>query len=523
MYKTHDGDYHVTRAIHFFTELNRGQFPIRMSVDVPYSYGYSTFEFFYPFPYYISAIFQFAGISAALSWKLIQLFITLASLSIFYLWMRKHLDKSSALIATITFALVPFRFLTLYVTGQMGGYLGLLFVSLIGLSLHQLIYSKKNNGALLSISIAGLITSHLISIIIFFIPLSAYAMLLLHKNFSKQKLLSIIFWSTLGICLSAFHFVPFMLEKSWVKLGNQVLIDYTDHWVTLKQLVYSPWGYGSSDSSTVDSMSFQVGLSLLVSWLISILVIVIKKPKNILLPIFTLIFGLLIFLMTSYSKIIWKAIEPLQLMQFPWRLLAATSLVGSFLVGLVAQEFSGKKRIGFAILIILISIYNVRNYTNPWPNDWKTDGDYIKNLQNFYGPTDISWELMPVAATNKPLKTPPFILNATNSGLLVNKITIPETGKVKKTIDLTLEEAMEINLALWDLPVWQVSIDGKLVDKKIAEDGTILVPVEKGNHTIKIILEKTNVQKISDLISLFSIIFILIYIAFPHSHKSAVK
>ncbi|PIZ87775.1 hypothetical protein COX93_00010 [Candidatus Nomurabacteria bacterium CG_4_10_14_0_2_um_filter_30_12] len=523
MYKTHDGDYHTIRAFHFYSELKHHQFPVRMSVDVPYSYGYSTFEFFYPFPYYVATIFQFLGVSTTLSWKLLQLIVTLASLSVFYLWMRKHLDKSPAITAIIVYGLVPFRFLTLYVTGQVGGYLGLLFVSLIGLSLNQLITSKRNNGVLLSIVIACLITAHLLSIIIFFIPLSVYTSWLLYKNFSKQKLLSVFLWSFFGVCLSTFHLVPFMLEKSWVQLGNQILIDYTDHWVTIQQLIYSPWGYGTSDSSTVDAMSFQIGLSILFSWAISIPLIIFKNPKNKLIILFSLVFGLLTFLMTSYSKIVWAIIEPLQLIQFPWRLLAATSLVGSFLVGLVSQQLTDKKRLAFTIVVVFLAIYNVRNYTKPWPNNWKNDIDYLNNQQDFYGPTDISWELMPVTATKRPLKTPSFILNASNSAILTNKINVPETGKIKKILELNLEEPTEINLALWDLPVWNISVDDQLVKKKIAEDGTIIVSVEKGTHVIKVILEKTMIQKVSDIITLLSLIILIIYIAFPHSHKSTVK
>lgn len=190
MYPTHDGNIHMIRSLHFIDELKRGQVPVRMVPSQAYSFGYLVFLYFYPLPYYLAAIFQTAGWSTVDSWRLMQLLVTFLSLWTFYRWLRCTMRPAAALTGMILYALIPYRFVTLFVTGQIGGYLAFLFAPLIGLGLQKLLASKQTvvGGILLALGMAGMILSHLLSVIIFFIPLSAYAGWLLWKDFSWKKL-----------------------------------------------------------------------------------------------------------------------------------------------------------------------------------------------------------------------------------------------------------------------------------------------------------------------------------------------
>ncbi|MBP7842584.1 hypothetical protein KA017_01130 [Candidatus Woesebacteria bacterium] len=509
MYTTHDGDFHLVRSLHFLSELKHGQFPVRVAPDLAFSHGYLAFQFFYPLPYYVVAIFQLLGISTTLSWKIMQILITFASLSVFYIWTRKSFDTKSALTATAIYALVPFRFLTLYVTGQIGGYFGLFFASVVFLGIHNTLRSKsKFTGPLLALGIAGLITSHLLSIILFFLPLVGYTLILLKEKFAIEKFKSLARWSLVGVGLSSFYLFPFLFEKQWVKIGNQVLVEYTDHWPTLKQLIYSPWGYGSSVNTVLDGMSFQIGLALIASLSISLLLTLIKKKKMTVATYFIFCLLVMVFLMLEFSAPVWKLLTPLQLIQYPWRLLAVTTLLGSWLTAWLIHNLKGRAQWLAIVLLLVVAVYNVRNYTKPWPLGWKTDFDYTANTSLFYGSTDISWELMPITTTGAPNKKPESLILIDESQVTISHFAKTNSGATRYTADISAKGNSQLNILIWDLPIWEVRVNGIVQEKQRAEDGTILVPITESSKSLEIILKKTNLQIISDLLSLICLLYI---------------
>ncbi len=510
MYTTHDGDFHLVRSLHFLAELKQGQFPVRVAPDLAFSHGYLAFQFFYPLPYYFVAIFQLLGISTTLSWKIMQILTTFFSLFIFYIWNRKSFNTKPALTATAVYALVPFRFLTLYVTGQIGGYFGLLFASIVFLGIHNTLRSKsKYAGPLLALGIAGLITSHLLSVILFFLPLAGYTLILLKEKFSVEKFKSLSLWSLVGVGLSSFYLFPFLLEKHWVKIGNQVLVDYSDHWATLKQLIYSTWGYGTSVNTIHDGMSFQIGLALIITLIFSILFILIKKKKMPIATFFISCLFVMIFLMLEFLAPVWELITPLQLIQYPWRILAVTTLLGSWATAWFINQLRGRVQWLTIVLLVVIAIYNVRNYTKPWPLGWKTDSDYMQNRNLFYGSTDISWELMPITALGTPNKKPELLTKTDESQVIISDFAKTDFGATRYTANISAKGNSKLNVLIWDLPIWEVRVNGIVQDKQRAEDGTILVSMGEKSKSLEIILKKTNLQIISDLLSLVSLLFVI--------------
>jgi len=208
--------------------------------------------------------------------------------------------------------------------------------------------------------------------------------------------------------------------------------------------------------------------------------------------------------MLSISEPVWQIFIPLQLIQYPWRILAVIGFTGSWLAGWSINKLKGIKAWIAVIFLIFLSFYNVRNYIRPWPIDWREDKSYIDDLQSFHGAADISWELMPILANEAPIKTPYLVTNATDSAITVVNIFSPENGKVRKIIEIEATKETNVNIAVWELPVWLVKVNGAVVDKEIGENGTIVIPIEKGFNKIELILVKTQVQKASDLITLFS-------------------
>lgn len=87
--------------------------------------------------------------------------------------------------------------------------------------------------------------------------------------------------------------------------------------------------------------------------------------------------------------VVWKRITSIQLIQYPWRLLAVTTLLGSCISGWFINQCKGRVQWLAIVLLLVVAVYNVRHYTKPWPLSWKTDSHYTANKSLFYGSTDI--------------------------------------------------------------------------------------------------------------------------------------
>lgn len=513
IFQTHDGQMHVIRSLHFFSELKRGQFPVRVASDLAYQYSYPVFQYFYPLPYYTVGVFQLIGFSTTESWRLVLSLSTFLSVWFFYKWMRCSVKTAPALITTTIYALVPYRFLTLFVTGQVGGYFALVFAPLIGWGLHSLLKDRQKNvfgGTLVALGIAGMILSHLLSAIIFFLPLASYGLYLLLTDFSWKKFRKLLLWVIVGLGLSSFYLIPFLAEKSSVKLGQEILINHQDHWPTFQQLIYSPWGHGFSQSDSADGLSFQIGIAVFVSWLISLFVFLINKKKNKLALIFILTSSFIFFLMLEQSSIFWDILFPLQYLQYPWRLLAATSLIGAWLAGWSLDSLSNKKSAVFGLFLVTLALINVRNYTKPWPLDWKTDQDFIANKQSYYGSTDISWELMPANAIEVPKDLGDEIISD-NQEIIINNIQRQNSGKTRLRFTAISNQSAKLILPVWNYPYWLVKINGETV-KTSSKEGKVEIEIKSGSSMVELILVKTTTQKIADLTSLS--FFVIIVTAF---------
>lgn len=525
MFPTHDGEFHIIRSLHFFSELRRGQFPVRMVPELAFQYGYPVFHFFYPLPYYVTAVFQLVGLSAADGWRCSLVLITFLSLWVFYKWLKTSFTHFASLVGTVLFALVPYRFLTLYVTGQIGGYYSLLLAPMIGLGLHHLLQDKKTSknkntlnqtsrsqvlgGMMVAIGVAGMILSHLLSVIIFFIPLTSYAVYLLSSSFSKEKLGKLMLWLGLGVTSASFYLLPFLWEKSWVRLGRVILINHRDHWPSFRQLVYSPWGYGYSQVGIEDGMSFQVGLAVLVVWLLTFILLIFqqvqkrKKKQDNQAILFLVITAVLFFLMLEFSAVIWQVFSPLQYLQYPWRVLASTSVCGAWLAGWLVNQFSNKKQLILGVFLVLLALINVRNYARPWPLSWKTDLDLI-NSSAFSGSTDISWELMPAEVNIEPHQLSKTV-TADNLNAVISQVERPTKGKTRLQTQVVTDEPTLLTLPIWNFPVWQVRVNERIVDKQTNQEGAIQVRVPSGTSIVKVDLVRTKLQKLADTISFFSI------------------
>ena len=513
----HDTAIHIARINQFSRELVAGQWPVRVSRQMAYNLSYPVFNYTYVLPYFLAALLHLLGLSLVTSWQILIIGTSLLSICFFYLFLRQRFSRMIAVSASLLYLLVPFRFLTVFVTNQLGIIFAFFWIALALYLLEKVLStSAKKYWLCLAIVGAALISSHLISVFILAPGLLVY--FLLNKKTGTAAKIDywwVIYSLLLALALSTYYLLPAIAELSYVKAGQEATVNFSDHFVSLRQLIYSPWGYWYSEPGFNDQLSFQLGLA---QWLVlgAALVYLVKtivawwragrtKPTAAFWSVlvwFVLIL-LTIFLMLPQSEWLWQHSLILPKIQHPWRLLLATSvwipLLAAHLLATLPKGFGQKLAM---VTLVLIAFYNNRHYQRPMESLRYSDNDYQANGQLFYGSADIAWEFLPRWAQQP---TPEWETSVINPQLLVD----PQQDKYELELNnqwlVNSQEEQLITLQALYFPSWRVYIDGQEQSIKANDQGLIEVWLPAGQHQLNLVLQETLLEKIADLISLLAL------------------
>lgn len=321
-YTSHDGQSHLIRLAYFSQNLRQGNFFPRWQPELNQGQGYPIFVFTYPLPYYLGSLPTFLGFDLISSFKLILLLSIFLGGYFFYRWTQN-------LPSAILYIFTPYHFLNLYVRSAFGE---LVFLAIIPLVFWSI---KHQRFKLLSVFFALCILSHL-QLSLIFLPV-----IFLYGLITKFKITHLVFYLLISLLLSSYFWLPSITLISSTLFSQTNQFPPADHLVSLKQLVYSPWGFGFSKPGITDGLSFQLGV---VNWLS------LFFAKDIL--ILTVI--LAIILITSNPLSVWNSVI-LNPIQFPWRLLAVPLFLTPYF-------FSRIKSKPLIIFLLLLTIYTNRNH-----------------------------------------------------------------------------------------------------------------------------------------------------------------
>jgi len=386
-FSTHDAAFNIARSFDAIQTLKERHFPLRWAGSLNYGCGVPIYNFFYPLFYYLVALLHFLGLSVIGGVKILFFSSFFLSTLFFYLWIwQETKDEVVAFGAAFLYLFAPYRFLLIFVRGS-PEFLTYMLLPLVlffySLYLEGVAKEKANLAFLFlaSFSQALFLLSHNIAamfgmgIIFFYLVIK---LIRLRKKINWRTVLS-VFWGVVsGLGLASFFIGPALLEKKYVRLGVRNVVDFRNHFPTLRQLIRSPWGYGYSVSGPDDGMSFQLGYAQwLVLGLVGVYLLVRlwqrKRPQLFLKREYALVSYFLatlltIFLALPWSLFIWEKFGLLQQVQFPWRLLGAAVFLISVCWALFLQRVRFSKGFFFALLLVsAIAAYGNRNHLFPQP------------------------------------------------------------------------------------------------------------------------------------------------------------
>ncbi|MEX2028036.1 MAG: 6-pyruvoyl-tetrahydropterin synthase-related protein [Candidatus Curtissbacteria bacterium] len=540
-YTSHDGETHTARIAQYAIAISDGQIPPRYANTLYSGLGSPIFVYIYPVPYLLGSAAHALGFTFADSFKLIMALGFICSGIFAYLWLFEFFKSSKpAFLGALFYIWVPYRFSLIYVRGSISELLAYTFLPLALYSYTMLLKRKS----LLWVALSALATSlvllsqNLVAAITMPV-LFSYVLLLgiLDKSPRYTHLsVSAFVW---GAGVASVTYLPALFERKFIRFDEIISKAYPDHFVTLKQLFHSPWGYGFDLPGTLsDQMSFQIGLAHVIVIALASLVIIFQLAKKIfsfrktdnlgadsrslyIAIFFTTTFFLSILLMLDgkFTKTIWDDFKILHTIDIPWRLLGICSLASAFLAGFIAR--SAKSGLVFMILILAVLIAN-RNHLRINEPVIFSDNHFL----NYSGTATQYNEFTPIwrQSTKAPLgidpntkvKTTPDVVDITN--LLVSSKRISFNANVEA-------QTAEVRINRFYFPTTEVIVDGKSLkpfsDFSISgsanlstpdeEDGSgmPLIRLAKGAHHVTVSYKETPLRQAADFLSAISVLTVL--------------
>ncbi|MBI5045133.1 MAG: hypothetical protein HZC02_04350 [Candidatus Levybacteria bacterium] len=507
-FTTHDGEWAVVRLADMYREVRDGQIPPRFSGNLNSGYGYPLFQYAYPMPYYLGLVLYLFQIGLVDSIKILfASTVFLSGVAMFFLSRSLWKSNIAGIVSAILYMYAPYRLVDLYVRGSIGESIASVFFPLIlltMLSLRERITPVRV--VLLSLLTASLVLTHNIMAVLFLvIILGFFIYFLIEKDFLtiKASLIGIVG----GFMLSAYFWIPALLEKKYILLSIIPIADRSLHFVSLNQLILPTWGYGTPTDP--DAFTYQIGLAhIFVVFLIGVTFFLKKKDlmRNI-TTLFFILISVFLFLMFPLSKVIWENTPLLHEINYPWTCLMPIIFLSSIIAGKTAiTNFFPLQKIIVGIACVAAIFFGI-TYARPNKIVDNGDGFYFTNDAT----TTSSKELMPLWVKDIPQVRPKNKIEIIKGIGNISPLHITSHKALFET-DLKTDAIIRFNTIYF--PQWEWKVDGKNTPYSYNNRvGVMDAHFTKGHHNISIVLRDTPIRIISNSISFVTfVVFVFVIV-----------
>ena len=505
-FPTDDGEWAIVRLAEMKSEIKDLQIPPRWSGFLNHGYGYPLFNFVYPFPYYLGLIPNLLGFNLTESIKILFVLSIFLSGTGMYLLGKYLKDEWTGIIASIFYLVIPYRIANLYERGSLGEVLsGGIFPFLV---LFSILFIRKGSNIfylLSSLFLFFILLSHNVSAL-FFIPVLIIISALELFGGKKEKYVIIrrtFFILVSGFTLSSYFIIPAILEKKNILLSVIPLTHISEYFLSFSSIV----GVTVSKERPL----FQIGIFHALSFCLVLLVGKVNK-KLYSISILSILLFFYILMMTPILRPLWN-LPFLSSIDFPWRLLGPISFLISFILIFLAES----KQIKIVLTVLAVfSLLWVLPYV-------KINTLFVKN-DTYYTSNDATTtstdELMPVWVLEKPTERYQnkieFLKGLGNIHLRDQK-----SNYLKATIDTSMNSQVQVNTIYY--PGWEYKINGVIIKPILTnKNGTVIFNLSRGYNMLEGTFKETPLRLVSDLISIFSAISILLTVIWL-SRKNVVR
>lgn len=512
-YFTHHDDVQIIRLYEMNKCIKDHQIPCRWVPDLGGLYGYPIFNYYAPLPYYFGGLLYLLINNLIVTAKIMFAVSFIGAYIFMFLFASKYWGKKGGSLAAIFYSFAPYHAVDFYVRGAMGEMWALMLFPAILWAVTKLEQKPAMiNLLFFGVSIAALVTSHNLSAMIF-LPFLLLWMVLLFWRRKDLKFLWFSFFSIIiALLLSAFYLLPMIAEKNLVHVDTTTsgYFSYTEHFKGIKKLFLDrSWGWGASirevPGGERDGMSYQIGWVHLLGWFLAAVAAKVLWNKNrwlgVIIVFCSLVSLLAVFMVHPRSESIWKIVDPLKYLQFPWRFLLLIIFFVSFISGSFLLVNFKHKNLLWALLVFAVVILNF-SYFRPEKFIQTSDSKLLSG-ENWDRQIKRSiFDYLPIYA-----KEPPAELARQRYQILTGDSQIFDFKEGTNWITFKTETRSHtiIRLSQYYFPNWKVYVDDKeiTVEYKNNSLGLMTIILGEGDHVITARLYDTPIRSIANAISLF--------------------
>lgn len=515
----HD-DTQVGRVVVMGKALLNGQFPVRWVSDLGYGYGYPLFNFYGPLPYYIGGSLYALGMDSLLATKAMFLLgIVLAGI-LMYIVSSSLFGTPAGIVAALLYVYAPYHAVQMYVRGAVGEFWVLVFLPLLFYPImHSMRKTKHPYASLLGgLGLSGVVLSHTIfgyvSVLFVLFGLFSYcAYLFSQRALHWQRITPFFSVLIIGLGLSSFFWLPAFAEKGYTTVSGQIgaSADFRNHFVCLRQLWDSPWGYGGSISGCVDGLSLKIGKLHLILALLALSLFMVKRKKDhsrkvtmIVVLVVTLVS---LFFLLSWSRFLWEILPGFTYIQYPWRFLTVV-IFGTSLLGGSSIYWLIKGRWQWLAVIFLVPMI-ITIYAKVFLPQYI----YQKNPSEFESRQELRWRVSKISdeylppAVPRPQSVQSIIINRWKFFSNVDVESEIETDTYARYI-LSSGRDVLVQISLAHFPGWRYLVNGKEVHPLIVS-GVPHFILPQGRNVVELEFTNTFVRTIGNLISIATMVILL--------------
>ena len=304
-----------------------------------------------------------------------------------------------------------------------------------------------------------------------------------------------------GLGLSTYFWLPALMEQKYVVGLNTV--SFRENFVQLYQLLIPSWGTQFSGSGSFgQTMSLQIGIAPLFAIFGGIFLLFREKEKRIkqLTLYLCVVLLVCIVFMFRVSQPGWEFVKPLQLMQYPWRLLSFVAPIAAFMT---AYWVNRTKRIWVGILFALFAIVISNSYVRPVLYEQRNESYYLSRPNFTDGTSSMGNSFSTIWSVWKPTRPPADI--SISDGMLLKK----SESYLDRRFNISMKKIGTVTVNILYFPGWKATIDTKETPISYEKDGIIHVFVPSGVHTLRVFMTETTTRRVADYISIASLVFLL--------------
>jgi len=494
-FPSHDGEWAVVRLAEMHREIKELQLPPRWAGYLNHGYGYPLFLFTYPLPYYLTEIFHLVGFGFVNAIKFGFVLTVIGSAATMFLLARRMWGTWGGLISTVLYLYAPYRLSNLFVRGSLGESLAFVIFPLLFLSFQKLVADGSTKLIVIcSLGLGALILTHNALAILFLPTFILWLIYLLsEKKFAPEKVKAVLVALTLGLVVSAFFWLPALVEKSNIVLSQIPLADKSEHFLSVRELVSTTWSF------RIRPPLF-LGASLVLATLMSLGIFLSRKQSGLKQRLLVLL-GLAIFslfMLFPASQFLWQ-MPLVKDIDFPWRMLSVVTFLLALISGVLAQYKWGKL---VAMFIIILVVGLNLGYIKTQNRIFNEDSYYETNDAT----TTSAGELMPIWVKDAPRNRPSekAILESSQGKVTVEKDT---STNLKLQVEVPIQTNLIVNTVFF--PGWKAFVDQVTAEILVApQTGLMTLLLPDGKHEVELIFKNTGIRQFADILSVGGIILL---------------